>query len=378
MTRRVAIANRGEIAVRIAATCRLRGLQPVLITTEAELNSYAARVIGLSEIAGPAGAELDPDAVVAAALRAGCTYLHPGYGFLSERPALARACATAGITFIGPTAETLELCGDKVATRMVAQAAGVPLLAASTTLGEDPSDWTSEAERIGYPLLVKAVLGGGGASLRQVTNSAELVEAVASARREAEAAGAGQQLYLERFLTGARHIEVQVAGDGRHAVAIGERECSLQRRHQKVIEEAPATRLPEADRQRLYDYAVTIAETVKLSNLATVEFLYADDGTIAFIEVNPRLQVEHPVTELVSGLDLVALQLDLADGASVPASIPAPRGHAVEARLYAEDPANLFLPSPGTLNVLALPASPECASTRAIRRTTPCQAGTIR
>ena len=358
MTQRVAIANRAEIAIRIAATCRLRGLQPVLITTEAEQNSFSARVIGRSENAGPAGAELDPEAVVAAALKAGCSLLHPGYGFLSERPALARACATAGVTFIGPSAETLELCGDKVATRAIAAAAGVPMLTATATLGEDPAEWAREAECLGYPILVKAVLGGGGASLRPVATESELVEAIASARREAEAAGAGPMLYLERFLSGARHIEVQVAGDGIRAVAIGERECSLQRRHQKVIEEAPATRLPEADRQQLYGYAVKIAEAVKLKNLATVEFLYALDGTIAFIEVNPRLQVEHPVTEAVSGLDLVALQLNLADGGALPTSVPLPRGHAIEARLYAEDPARHFLPSPGTLSVLALPTAP--------------------
>ena len=358
MTLRVAIANRAEIAIRIAATCRLRGLQPVLITTEAEQDSYAARVIGHCEIAGPAGAELDPAAVVAAAERAGCFYLHPGYGFLSERPALARACKTANITFIGPSAETLELCGDKVATRTIAETAGVPMLTATATLGEDPTEWMREADRLGYPILVKAVHGGGGASLRPVATEGELVEAIASARREAEAAGAGPRLYLERFLNSARHIEVQVAGDGLRAVAIGERECSLQRRHQKVIEEAPATRLPEADRQRLYGYAVQIAEAVKLKNLATVEFLYASDGTIAFIEVNPRLQVEHPVTEAVSGLDLVALQLDLADGLALPLNLPQPRGHAIEARLYAEDPARQFLPSPGMLRVLALPAAP--------------------
>lgn len=358
MSTRVAIANRAEIAVRIAATCRLRGLQPVLITTDAEPESYAARVIGQIAHAGAPGAELDPEAVVAAAQRAGCTYLHPGYGFLSERPGLARACASAGITFIGPSAETLELCGDKVATRAIAEASGVPLLAATPTLGDDPDEWTRAADDIGYPILVKAVQGGGGASLRQVANAGELLDAVASARREAEAAGAGPLLYLERFLSGARHIEVQVAGDGNHAVALGERECSLQRRHQKVIEEAPATRLPDDDRLRLYRYAVTIAEAVKLKNLATVEFLYASDGTIAFIEVNPRLQVEHPVTEATSGLDLVALQLDLANGAALPATPLPPHGHAIEARLYAEDPANLFLPSPGRISVLALPAAP--------------------
>jgi 3-methylcrotonyl-CoA carboxylase alpha subunit len=358
MNERVAIANRAEIAIRIAATCRQRGLVPVLVCGEPDRDGYAARVIGRVEVAGPSDAEVDPDAVVSAAKRADCTFLHPGYGFLSERPALARACADAGITFIGPSPETLEHCGDKVATRAIAEAAGVPLLQASETLGDDQAGWRSEAERIGYPILVKAVLGGGGASLRPVASADELVDAIESARREAEAAGAGPMLYLERFLPGARHIEVQVAGDGSRAVAIGERECSLQRRHQKVIEEAPAVNLPEADRQRLFDYAVQVAEAVELKSLATVEFLYGVDGTMAFIEVNPRLQVEHPVTELVSDIDLVALQLDIANGLPLPEIDRTPRGHAVEARLYAEDPARHFLPSPGKIEVLSLPTSP--------------------
>lgn len=358
MSARVAIANRAEIAIRIAATCRLRGFQPVLVCGEPDADGYAARVIGIVEVAGPSGAEVDPEAVVDAAKRAGCVYLHPGYGFLSERPALARACNGSEITFIGPSADTLEQCGDKVATRAIAESIGIPLLKASETLGDDPEEWRTEAERIGYPILVKAVLGGGGASLRPVAGADELVEAIESARREAEAAGVGAMLYLERFLRGARHIEVQVAGDGVSAVAIGERECSLQRRHQKVIEETPAVNFPDTDRQRLFGYAVRVAETVKLKSLATVEFLYGADGTIAFIEVNPRLQVEHPVTELVTGIDLVSLQLDIASGKPLPEVNGEPRGHAVEARLYAEDPARHFLPSPGKIEVLSLPTLP--------------------
>ncbi len=358
MSARVAIANRAEIAIRIAATCRLRGMEPVLVCGEPDKDGYAARMIGRVEVAGPSDSEVDPEAVVAAAKRAGCSYLHPGYGFLSERPALARACADAGIAFIGPSAETLEHCGDKVATRAIAESAGVPLLTASETLGDDPDEWRAAAEQIGYPVLVKAVLGGGGASLRPVASPGELVEAIESARREAVAAGVGPLLYLERFLPGARHIEVQVAGDGKRSIAIGERECSLQRRHQKVIEEAPAANLPAADRQRLFDHAVKVAEAVELKSLATVEFLYGSDGTIAFIEVNPRIQVEHPVTELVTGIDLVALQLDIASGLPLADVDQTPRGHAVEARLYAEDPARHFLPSPGKIEVLALPAPP--------------------
>ncbi len=358
MTRRVAIANRGEIAVRIAATCRLRGYEPVLLCGEPDADGFAARAIGRVEVVGPAGSEMDPDAVVAAARRAGAIFLHPGYGFLSERPALARACAAAGIRFLGPSPETLERCGDKVETRRAAVEAGVPVLSASEPLGDAPEEWCTAAEAIGYPVLVKAALGGGGTSLRRVDDPKELTEAVASARREAEAAGAGPVLYLERFLDSARHIEVQVAGDGTRAIAIGDRECSLQRRHQKVIEEAPAPNLSDEARRRIHAYAVAVAEAVGLVSLATIEFLYGADGTIAFLEVNPRLQVEHPVTEAVTGWDLVALQLDLADGRPLPECAPAPHGHAIEARLYAEDPARHFLPSPGRLDVLALPTAP--------------------
>jgi len=358
VTRRLAIANRGEVALRIAATCRLRGIEPVLLVGAPDADGLAAREIGRVEVLGPAGSELDPDLVVTAAIRAGAMLLHPGYGFLSERLALAAACAAAGITFVGPSPRTLERCGDKVETRRVAVEAGVPVLAASQPLGPDPAGWRTAAAAIGYPVLVKAALGGGGASLRRVAGPEALEEAVASSRREAEAAGAGPVLYLERFLEDARHIEVQVAGDGSRALAVGDRECSLQRRHQKVIEEAPAPNLPDEARRRLHEYAVIVSEAVGLTSLATVEFLYGADGTIAFMEVNPRLQVEHPVTELVTGIDLVALQLDVADGGPLPARAPAPHGHAIEARLYAEDPAGHFLPSPGRLDVLALPRGP--------------------
>ncbi|HEX5502899.1 MAG TPA: biotin carboxylase N-terminal domain-containing protein, partial [Thermomicrobiales bacterium] len=224
----LAIANRGEIAARIAATSRLRGLEPVLVCGEPDRDGYAARVIGRVEIVGPTGSELDPERVVAAAVSTGAGFLHPGYGFLSERAALARACAKAAIIFVGPSPETLELCGNKIATRTAATDAGVPVLAASPPLGDEPAEWRAAAAQVGFPLLVKAAGGGGGASLRQVDRPQDLAAAVASSRREAEAAGAGTVLYLERLLPRARHIEVQVAGDGRRAIAIGERECSLQ------------------------------------------------------------------------------------------------------------------------------------------------------
>lgn len=358
MTEKLAIANRGEVARRIATTCRLKGIEPVLLIAEPDRDSLAAREIGRVVILGPAGAELDATLVAAAAQRAGASYLHPGYGFLSERPDLPRACEQAGVRFVGPTAETLELCGDKLASREVARSAGVPVLPASNPLGDDPDDWQRAAQELTYPVLVKAIAGGGGASLRRVRNPEELKEAVESSRREADAAGAGSLLYLERFLNDARHIEVQVVGDGNHAIALGDRECSLQRRHQKVIEEAPAPNLPSAVREQIMAFAVAVATAVKLISLATVEFLYSGDGTIAFIEVNPRLQVEHPVTEAVTGLDLVTLQLDIAAGKPLPELAPVSRGHAIEARLYAEDPARQFLPDPGKLTVFSMPQFP--------------------
>ncbi|HLI50827.1 MAG TPA: biotin carboxylase N-terminal domain-containing protein [Thermomicrobiaceae bacterium] len=356
----IAIANRGEVAIRIAATCRLRGYAPVLLIAEPDAGGLAARRIGRVEMLGPSTSEMDPERVVTAAMRAGATFLHPGYGFLSERPSLAEACERAGIVFLGPTPETLAICGDKIETRRIAEKVGVPVMPASTSLNDDSTTWLEEAVTVGFPLLVKAAGGGGGASLRRVNQPDELIEAVESSRREAQAAGAGSVLYLERFLERPRHIEVQVAGDGSRAIAIGDRDCSLQRRHQKVIEEAPAPNLPEESRRRLHRYAVTIAEAVKLRSLATVEFLYGSDGTIAFLEVNPRLQVEHPVTEATSGIDLVSLQIDIAEGKGLGSAepVPAPTGHAIECRLYAEDPRNHFLPSPGRIEVLDLPYLP--------------------
>jgi len=357
---RVAIANRAEIAVRIAATCRRLGAVPILLAGEPDLNGYAARAVGLVEPVGPAGSENDVARVVAAARRARADILHPGYGFLSERPELSEACAVAGIRFAGPSPQTLSLCGDKVATRQAAAQAGAPVLPASPPLDDDADAWLVAAERVGYPLLVKPALAGGGRGLRGAATPAALVEAVAASRRESAASGAGEVVYLERALPEPRHVEVQVAGDGAEAVVLGDRDCSLQRRHQKVIEEAPAPRLSPETRAALHAHALAVARAVGLRGLATCEFLLGADGTLAFLEVNPRLQVEHPVTELVTGLDLVEWQLRLAVGQGMPlAATPVPRGHAIEARVYAEDPARDFLPCPGALAVVAWPSRPD-------------------
>ncbi|MDQ3696065.1 MAG: hypothetical protein M3464_20970 [Chloroflexota bacterium] len=357
--KRIAIANRGEIAVRIAATCRRLGLAPVLLIGKPDLAGFAARQIGRVELIGEAGSELDPALVVAAAARAGAELLHPGYGFLSERPELAEACAAAGIVFVGPSPVTLRQCHDKVATREAAARAGVPVLPASPPLAPEPDRWLAEAEAVGYPLLVKPVAAGGGRGLRRVVGASDLPDAIAASSREGDISGAGRAVYLERELSRPRHIEVQMAGDGRRLLALGDRDCSVQRRHQKVIEEAPAPNLGPEIRRALHAHAVAVATEVGLRGIATCEFLVGAGDIIAFLEINPRLQVEHPVTELVTGIDLVEWQLRLAMGEPLPLRTPPePRGHAIEARVYAEDPGAGFLPAPGRLATVAWPVGP--------------------
>jgi len=357
---RIAIANRGEIAIRIAQTCKRLGMIPVLLLGDPDLDGLAARRVGRVERIGEAGAELDVERVVAAAERAGAAYLHPGYGFLSERAELAEACETCGIRFVGPLAATLHVCGDKLETRAAAVRAGVPVLAASEPLGDDPASWIAAASLVGYPLIVKPAGAGGGRGLRHVADETALVGAIEVSRREGASPGAGAVLYLERELREARHVEVQVVADGTDALAVGDRDCSLQRRHQKVIEEAPAPRIDDYLRQRLHGYARDLAREVGLRGIATCEFLLAPDGTLAFLEINPRIQVEHPVTELVTGIDLVAWQLELAAGGGLPRMpFPEPRGHAVEARVYAEDSQEGFRPSPGHLAVVQWPRLPD-------------------
>ena len=358
--KRVAIANRGEIAVRIAATCRRLGAIPILLLGSPDMGGYAARQVGRVEVVGEAGAELDVPLVVAAARRAQADFLHPGYGFLSERAVLAEACLEAGIQFVGPSAETLRLCGDKLATREAAARAGVPMLPASAPLGDEPEEWLTAGREVGYPLLVKPAGAGGGRGLRHVADETRLAEAVAASRRESTASGAGALVYLERELIAPRHVEVQVVADGARALALGDRDCSIQRRHQKVIEEAPAPHVDEMTRAALHDHARRIAVEVGLYGIATCEFLLGADGETAFLEVNPRIQVEHPVTELVTGVDLVAWQMHLATGGRLPVvEAAAPRGHAIEARIYAEDPAAGFLPSAGRLATVAWPVGPD-------------------
>jgi acetyl/propionyl-CoA carboxylase alpha subunit len=335
------------------------GAVPVLLAGDPDLQGYAARHIGLVERVGPAGSELDVELVIAAANRARAVYLHPGYGFLSERPELAEACERAGIIFVGPSAASLRLCGDKLETRAAAVRVGVPVLAASPPLGIDQSSWLAAGREVGFPLLVKPAGAGGGRGLRVVRDESSLVDAILASRREVGATAGGSQFYLERALVDPRHVEVQVASDGGGVLALGDRDCSVQRRHQKVIEEAPAPNLDESTRANLHEYAVRITREVGLRGIATCEFLLGNDGEIAFLEVNPRIQVEHPVTEMVTGIDLVEWQLLIASKCELPLErTPDPDGHAIEARVYTEDPWAGHFPSPGQLVAVSWPWDP--------------------
>ena len=365
--RRVLVANRGEIAVRVIRTCRRLGIETVLTVSEADAGSLPARladqVIPIGP--GPAGASyLSVDAVVRAAVTARADAVHPGYGFLSENARLARACAAAGIGFIGPAPETLEAAGDKLAAREHAVAAGLPVLPGGHVTPD--GDAAGVAARIGYPVLVKAAGGGGGRGLRVVREPARLAEAVALASAEAGAAFGDPRVYLERYVERGRHVEVQLLGDGEHVIHLGDRDCSVQRRYQKLIEEAPAPGLHDGLRERLRGAAVALGEHLRYRGAGTVEFLVdadsagTSDGEFYFLEVNARIQVEHPVTEAVTGIDIVAEQLAIAEGRPLrlkQADVTF-AGHAMEVRLNAEDPEHDFRPSPGTVTRAVFPVGP--------------------
>ncbi len=354
------IANRGEIACRIARTARASGIIPVGVHSQADANALHVREIGKSVCigAGPASESyLKIDAVIAAAQSVGADAIHPGYGFLAENPDFARSVEVAGMIFMGPTPETLERFGDKASAKEGAVAASVPVISGAEGARSDPEQIAEEVRQMGLPVLLKAVGGGGGRGQRLVTDETTLVEDIEGALREAKSTFGSEGLLLERFLPEARHVEVQIAGDGKgHVVHLFERDCTLQRRHQKVIEEAPAWGLPRTLLDDIARDAVRLGETLDYRGLGTVEFLVAG-GEYFFLEVNPRIQVEHPVTEAITGLDLVALHLRIAEGAGlglVQDDLTI-NGHAVEARLYAEDVPKGFLPATGTLAHLEFP-----------------------
>jgi acetyl-CoA/propionyl-CoA carboxylase biotin carboxyl carrier protein len=350
----VLVANRGEIARRVIRTLRLLGIRSVAVYSDADASAPHVREADLAVRIGPAPAAdsyLDIDAVISAARASGAQAIHPGYGFLSESVGLAEACAESGIVFIGPSVGALQIMGDKARAREHVLRHGVPVVPGFDARGLSDVEIADEAVAVGYPLLVKPSAGGGGKGMEVVSDASRLSSALSSARRVAGAAFGDDALILERLIRRPRHIEVQVFGDAHGTVvALGERECTLQRRHQKVIEEAPSAGIPEHTRERLFAAAVLAAESVAYVGAGTVEFLIDADSPdeVFFIEMNTRLQVEHPVTEAVTGLDLVALQLRAADG--LPLDIePRLRGHAVEARVYAESPERGFVPSTGTV-----------------------------
>ncbi len=363
--RRLLIANRGEIARRIQRTCREMGIATVAVYSEADRE---APFVGEADVAVPIGGAAPADsylrieALLDAARRAGADAVHPGYGFLSERAAFAEACRGAGLVFVGPPPEAIAAMGSKLEAKRRMARAGVPLLPSREVgPGAAPAALAELAAEVGLPLLVKASAGGGGKGMRIVRDAAELPEAVAAAGREALSAFGDGTLYLERYLEGARHVEVQIFGDAHgQLIHLYERECSIQRRHQKIVEEAPSPALEPALREAICKAAVAAGEAIGYQNAGTVEFMLAASGEFHFLEVNTRLQVEHPVTECATGLDLVRLQLEVARGAALPAQadVPPLRGHAIEARLYAEDPERDFAPSTGRLHRIRFPVGP--------------------
>ncbi|HEX3749587.1 MAG TPA: biotin carboxylase N-terminal domain-containing protein [Streptosporangiaceae bacterium] len=364
--RSVLVANRGEIAVRVLRSARDAGLRTVAVYSDADLSAPHVRAADVAVRIGPAPAAesyLSIPALIDAARRTGAEAVHPGYGFLSERAGFARACADAGLVFIGPPAEVIEVMGRKDRARRIAVEADVPVVPAiEETDGDDPAGDTGLARRaeaeVGFPLLVKAAAGGGGKGMRIVREAAALPEALAAARREARSAFGDGTLLIERYVEHGRHIEVQVLADQHgHVLHLFERDCSVQRRHQKVLEEAPASTISAAVRERLTSAAVRLARAVGYVNAGTVEFL-ASGEDVYFLEMNTRLQVEHPVTELITGHDLVALQLQVAQGEELPLRQEdlTVSGHAIEARVYAEDPGQGFLPQAGTASVVRWPA----------------------
>jgi len=360
--RTVLVANRGEIARRVFRGCRALGLSTVAVYSEADRDAPHVRDADHAVLLGPAPAResyLSAERILNAARASGADAVHPGYGFLSENWRFAEACARAGVTFIGPSPDAIRAMGDKPEARRRMAAAGVPIVPGSPEPVADALAAERAAGEIGYPVILKAAAGGGGIGMAKVTTPGELASALATATRRAQSAFGSAEVYVERYLEAPRHVEVQVFGDAQGTVVhLHERECSIQRRHQKLVEESPAPNLDPDTKRGLTDAALAGARAIGYVNAGTLEFLVDARGGFYFLEMNTRLQVEHPVTEEVTGLDLVVAQLRVAAGEPLPFSQEKieQRGAAIEARVYAEDPAKNFLPSPGTITRLALPA----------------------
>jgi acetyl-CoA carboxylase biotin carboxylase subunit len=360
---KVLVANRGEIAVRIMRACRELGIGSVAVYSDADAGSPHVAAADEAVRVGPAEAArsyLDVDALLEACEATGAEAVHPGYGFLAENAEFARRVVEAGLVFVGPPAAAIAAMGDKTAARARMIEAGVPVVPGSDTALSDPDEAARAARDIGYPVLLKAAAGGGGKGMRVVTEPDSLAAALEAASREARQAFGDGRVYLERYLARPRHVEIQVLGDSQgRLIHVGERECSIQRRHQKLIEEAPSPALDAELRQRMGAVACEAARAVEYVGAGTVEFLL-QDGEFFFLEMNTRIQVEHPVTELVTGIDLVQWQLRIAAGEplDVPDEVARPRGHAIECRIGGEDPAAGFLPATGTLRALDVPSGP--------------------
>ena len=361
--KKVLIANRGEIALRVILACKEMGIQTVAVYSEADRNALHVRFADEEVCIGPAPSSksyLNIPQVIAAAEVTGAEAIHPGYGFLSENAHFVEVCLACGITFIGPSAEIIRKMGNKAQAKATMQAAGVPLMPGSDGLVETVEDALVVAEQIGYPVIVKASAGGGGRGMRIVNSAEELPDLYNTARSEAKSAFSDDSVYMEKYLLEPRHIEVQIMGDlFGNVVHLGERECSIQRRHQKLIEESPSAVLDPALRQRICDTAVRAAKSVGYYNAGTIEFLLDKRGDFFFMEMNTRVQVEHPVTEMVSGVDIVKEQIRIAAGRKLSYTQEdiVSRGHAIECRINAEDPWR-FTPSPGRITALHFPGGP--------------------
>jgi acetyl-CoA carboxylase biotin carboxylase subunit len=364
MFKKILIANRGEIAVRIVRACQELGVRAVAVYSDVDRAALHVRLADEAYPIGPAPSTesyLVIEKILGVARYAHCDAIHPGYGFLAENPALARACDAAGITFIGPSAEAMDELGSKTAARRIAREAGAPTVPGTLDPIKDIGELTDIARKIGFPVILKAVAGGGGKGMRSVEHESDLASAWRDAASEARNAFGDGRVYLEKYLERPRHIEIQILADQHgHIVYLGERECSVQRRHQKVIEEAPSPIMTPDLRQAMGQAAVKLARAGNYTNAGTVEFLVDAQRNFYFLEMNTRLQVEHPVTEMVTSLDLVKLQLHIAAGEPLPFTQQdiALRGHAIECRIYAEDPDNNFFPSPGKILERRVPTGP--------------------
>jgi acetyl-CoA carboxylase, biotin carboxylase subunit len=364
MFSKVLVANRGEIALRVIRACRELGVASVAVYSEADARAPHVREADEAVLLGPAPSSesyLKGDVIIDVARRVGAEAIHPGYGFLSEREWFARAVRDAGLSFVGPPPEAIAAMGSKTAARELAIAAGTPVVPGTTTALRDAEEAAEVAERFGYPVLLKAAAGGGGKGMRVVHRREELAGALGAAQREARNAFGDDAVYVEKYIVGPRHVEIQVLGDQHGTMLhLGERECSVQRRHQKMIEEAPSVAVSPELRSRMGAAAVAAARAAGYTNAGTCEFLLDAEGSFYFLEMNTRIQVEHPVTELVTGIDLVQWQLRIAAGERLPFTQESitPRGWALECRITSEDPANGFLPSTGRVQYLHVPAGP--------------------